>query len=71
VGTANGMANQPSTQQPSSQSQRGDGSVRETLRTFVDDMKRDIQNMDLAEDVKQQFTTKLDQRFDQAGSKLG
>jgi ribosome recycling factor len=51
--------------------QSDDSSVRETLRSFADQVKQDIQSLGIGEDVKQQLNEKLDQRLDEAGSRLG
>lgn len=72
------MANQQQNTQPNptqsqssgTQSQSG-GNVRDTMRQFVDSVKADIQSLNIGEDVRQQLNTKLDQRLDEMGSKLG
>lgn len=67
------MANQQQNTQPNpTQSQSSDGgNVRDTMRQFVDSVKADIQSLNIGEDVRQQLNTKLDQRLDEMGSKLG
>lgn len=77
-GTDVTMANQQQNTQPNptqsqssgTQSQSG-GNVRDTMRQFVDSVKADIQSLNIGEDVRQQLNTKLDQRLDEMGSKLG
>lgn len=72
-GTDVTMANQQQNTQPNpTQSQSSDGgNVRDTMRQFVDSVKADIQSLNIGEDVRQQLNTKLDQRLDEMGSKLG
>jgi hypothetical protein len=48
-----------------------DPNVRTQLQQFGQELKQELQSANIGDDVKQQLGTKIDQKLDELGAKIG